>query len=228
MIHCFLTGVQFRLEEAFVLNRREAHDLLDALKDRVASLRRVIDQLSPLDEDDGNAAVAHPGRSGFARKRHRLVCKAVADALAPGFPEIRLFLPWPEYHAHARLATLHGLHRHPLFGGMIEPLDDDALGQAERLGRRVLHLLDRRRDLPHDTRLAIAVGTCVRHRSESPADVVRLIRTVAAGNGDPESLAIRPDDLDAIRSFLGIGLNAVPQEQPAVPALAEDERKRLP
>jgi len=103
MVHCFLTGVQFRLEDAFVLNRRDAHDLLYAFQDRVASLRRVIDQFSPLDDEDGNAATDQSRRSGSARKKHRLVCKAVADALAPGFPEIRLFLAWPEYLSRARL-----------------------------------------------------------------------------------------------------------------------------
>lgn len=179
MIHCFLTGVQFPLEDAFVLNRRDAHDLLDALKERVASLRRVIDQLSPLDEEEGgNSRVAYTGRGAFARKKHRLVCKAVADALAPGFPEIKLFLAWAEYREHVRLIALQALRRHPLFGQAITALDDDALQKTEKLGRAVLHLLDRHRDLPQDTRLAIAAGTCVRHRDQSPADVVRLIRTV--------------------------------------------------
>lgn len=111
MARCFLTGVQFQLEDAFVLNRRDSRDLLDALKERVANLRRVIDQFSPLDEDDCDMAVAHSGRAGFSRKKHRLVCKAVADVIAPGFAEIRLFLPWPEYHSYARLATMHGGRR---------------------------------------------------------------------------------------------------------------------
>lgn len=116
MIHCFLTGVEFGFEEAFVLNRRQAHDLLDTLKDRVVSLKRVIDQLSPLDEIDRNAAVPHPGRRGSARKKHRLVCKAIADALAPGFPEIRLFLPWPEYRTQARRAFRRERCSDTLFG----------------------------------------------------------------------------------------------------------------
>lgn len=226
MVRCFLTGVQFCLEEAFVLNRREARDLLDALKDRVASLRRVIDQFSPLDDEDDNAAVAHNGRTGFARKKHRLVCKAVADALAPGFPEIRLFLTWPEYHSHARLATLHGLRRHPLFGGEIGVLNDDALRQVEKLGKGVLHLLDPKRVLPQDTRLAIAVGTCVHHRGRSPEEVVRLIRTAAAENGDPDALRITQDHLDAVRNILGIRVNVHPPEQAAVSALSKHENKR--
>lgn len=110
MVRCYLTGVQFPIEEAFVLNRREAHDLLDRLKDRVASLRRVIDQLSPLDDEDGGAVPAHVRRKDFVCKKHRLVCQAVAQALAPGCPEIRLFLEWPEYRLQTRFAIRLSAH----------------------------------------------------------------------------------------------------------------------
>ncbi len=79
MARCFLTGVEFRLEQAFVLNRRDAHSLLHMLKDRVACLQRVIEQYSPLDVDEGK--LAWQVRKGFAPKRHRLVCKAVAEVL---------------------------------------------------------------------------------------------------------------------------------------------------
>ena len=108
MVHCFLTGVQVGLEDSFVLNRRQAHDLLNVLKDRVASLRRVVEQFSPLDKQDGYQDVPVARRAGFAPKKHRLVCKAVADALAPGFPEISLFMPWPAYHSQARQAARQG------------------------------------------------------------------------------------------------------------------------
>ena len=47
---CFITGVQFPLDSAFVLNRRDARAPLAVLNDRVASLRRVVDQLAPLDD----------------------------------------------------------------------------------------------------------------------------------------------------------------------------------
>lgn len=123
MVRCFLTGVQFPIEEAFVLNRREAHDLLDVLKDRVASLRRVIDQLSPLDDEDSNAGPAHFARPGFVRKKHRLVSKAVADALAPGCPEIRLFLDWPAYRSQARIAIR--VHANPPRQPAASALSDD-------------------------------------------------------------------------------------------------------
>ena len=105
MIHCFLTGVEVPLEKALVLNRREARELLNALTDRIASLRRVIDQFAPLDvEVDRGWADGQTDQINTARKRHRLVCRTVAEAFAPGFPEIKLFLDWPEYKLRARSA----------------------------------------------------------------------------------------------------------------------------
>ena len=102
MANCYMTGVQFPLETAFVLNRREARDPPDTLKDRVASLQRVMGQLGPLDAQDGYADIPPARRAGLAPRRHRLVCKAVADALAPGFPEIKLFMTWQQYQSQAR------------------------------------------------------------------------------------------------------------------------------
>jgi hypothetical protein len=107
MARCFLTGVEFPLQQAFVLNRRDAHNLLHVLKDRVACLQRVIEQYSPLDAYETKA----PGRAGngFVPKRHRLVCKAVADVLSSGFPEI-------EYRSDARRIALHGVHDEAVLG----------------------------------------------------------------------------------------------------------------
>ncbi len=117
MVRCFLTGVEFPIQQAFVLNRRDARDLLDGLKDRVASLQRVIDQLSPLDTHDPRP-FEQPRKGAFAPKKHRLVCKAVADALAPGFPEIELFQGWPEYCALR--TALHGLKNEPVLGVAVD------------------------------------------------------------------------------------------------------------
>jgi hypothetical protein len=115
MVRCFLTGVEFPLQQAFVLNRRSARDLRDSLKDRVACLQRVIEQLSPLDAQEAKP-FGQTHKSTFAPKKHRLVCKAVADALAPGFPEIELFQSWLEYRSRARRTALHGVHDEPVLG----------------------------------------------------------------------------------------------------------------
>lgn len=113
MISCFMTGVQIQLEDAYVLNRREARDLLDAMKDRVASLRRVVEQYSPLDDQVGYEALPAMRRATLAPKKHRLVCKAVANALAPGFPEIKLFLAWPQYQKNSRQTIKQGVSGKP-------------------------------------------------------------------------------------------------------------------
>ena len=225
---CFLTGVQFHIDKGFVLNRREARDMLDALKQRVASLQRAIDQLSPLDEYDGYAATGVSGRAGFARKKHRLVCKAVADALAPGFPEIRLFIPWPEYQSRAHLASRQVLRHHPVFGKALEGIDDAQFQQAEKLGKSVLNLLDPQRKLPPYTRFAIAVGTCVRHLGHTPAEVVRFIRTAAAEDGDPDFSGLTPGDLDIVRRFLGISVSTAAADPADELAFSENECLRRP
>lgn len=106
MVRCFMTGVELTLESALVLNRREARDLLVKLQDRVASLRRLIEQFSPLDEEPPFPSIGPAPSARSARKRHRLVCKAVESALAPAFPEVRLFVAWPEYQA--RVQALRG------------------------------------------------------------------------------------------------------------------------
>ena len=225
---CFLTGVQFHIDKGFVLNRREARDMLDALKKRVASLQRAIEQLSPLDEDDSYAANAYSGRAGLTRKKHRLVCKAVADALAPGFPEIRLFIPWPEYQSRAHLASRQVLLNHPVFGKALEGLDDSQFRQAEKLAKGVLHLFDPHCKLPPYTRFAITVGTCVRHLGRSPAEVVRFIRTAAAEDGDPDFLGLTPSDLDIVRRFLGISVSTAPADPSDELAFSENECPRQP
>lgn len=195
MVHCYLTGVQFPLDEGYVLNRREAHGLLVALKDRIASLQRIVDQLSPLDDVDTSR---QRGRMPPARKSHRLVCKALAEALAPGYPEIRLFIPWRQYRVHARLTEFHSLRGHPRFGDAIDKLDDDELLRAADLGIAVLRVLDPCRELPHKARLAIKAATCIRHRTLRAPDLLRLMRDAMAGAEAHEVLGLTEDELESL------------------------------
>lgn len=201
MVCCFLTGVQLPIDKALVLNRREARSLLAALNDRVASLRRVIEQLSPLDIDDDATRAAYPQRPGAAHKKHRLICKAVAEALAPAFPEITLFVGWPVYQSQARSTTLNAFRDHPQFGDVIRPLSDVALREAGKLGQAVLGLLDPARALARKTRIAVSAGTCVNHRKCKPAEVVALIRKAAFEASVPNAAGLDEADLAAVRAI---------------------------
>lgn len=40
------------------------------------------------------------------------MCKAVADAMSPGYPEIDLFLEWQNYQDQVRVTTLGDLRSH--------------------------------------------------------------------------------------------------------------------
>lgn len=102
MARCFMTGIQCEIDDAFVLNRRAARQFLDVLKDRVKSLQLAIEQLAPLDEKEVYSRNKLEPKRNFMPMQHRLVCKAVADALSLGYPEINLFHRWPEYQTYAR------------------------------------------------------------------------------------------------------------------------------
>lgn len=104
MVRCFMTGVELPIDQTLVLNRRAAIELLYQLKGRVATLRRILEQYSPLDDFEREHFGSLPSRdlAQHGPKKHRLLCPAAAQVLAPSFPEITLFLPWPEYKARAR------------------------------------------------------------------------------------------------------------------------------
>jgi hypothetical protein len=201
MIHCYITGVQCEIKDSYVLNRREARDLLDRLKDRVASLRRVLEQLSPLDDVEAREFAMAPKYMNFSAKKHRLVCKAVAKGMAPGFPEIKLFVTFEQYRANVRKTVLRGLREHPTLGKEVQDVDDAALLKADNMGKRVLHLLDDRRALPAKVRNAIVLGAVVRLRGQSAEEIAKLIRTTAASNGDGEAMGLTQAHLGAVRSL---------------------------
>lgn len=94
MPRCYYTGLAMPFDKAFVLNRREAHRLRDQLAERLVRLQRLLELLGPMDPSPNT-----PLHSNKAPVRHRLVCKAIAEALAQGFPEVTLFEAWMAYHA---------------------------------------------------------------------------------------------------------------------------------
>ena len=104
MIRCYLTGVQIPIENAMMLNRREALNQLTALREQLTSLQRTVDQFSPMDDMPQAAHPAFAKKKNFASKKHRLVCKAVADALAAAWPGTKMFIAWGEYTAQVRVA----------------------------------------------------------------------------------------------------------------------------
>lgn len=103
MPRCYYTGLAMSFDKAFVLNRREAHRLRDQLSERLVRLQRLLELLGPMDP----VPVDPPLRGKKAPVRHRMVCKPIAEALAQGFPEVRLFEAWAAYQARVLADGMH-------------------------------------------------------------------------------------------------------------------------
>ena len=199
MARCFLTGVEFRVADGHVLNRSGAYHLLRALRNRAESLERLIAQLSPLDKpvaDDTRAMKRPRGR------RHRMICKAVADALAQAYPEIELFLSWPALLTRNAKDRMRLLNEHPLYGGSISALPDEELVPVANLGREVLRLIDPRRELPHGMQVVLNAGICIRHRTKNAIEIAALIRSTISASGDLAALGVPEQEVDLVRASL--------------------------
>lgn len=203
MARCFLTGVEFRVEDGYLLNRSDACRLLRTLRKRAESLERLLAQLSPFDKP----AVGGPGARG---RQHRMICKAVADALAQVYPEIELFLSWPALCARNLRDRMRVLKEHPLYGASISGLPDQELAPVAKLSRQVLRLIDPRREFSRRAELAIKAGVCIRHRTENATSIAALIRSTILGNGDLTALGVPVEQHDALRASLTRVLGAPP------------------
>lgn len=208
MARCFLTGVEFRVEDGHVLNRSDAYRLLRTFRKRAESLERLIAQLSPLDKPAADDSRAMKRIGG---KQHRMICKAVADALAQAYPEIELFLSWPALLARNVKDRMRILEKHPLYGASIAGLADEELVPVAKLSREVLCLIDPRRELSPAVQVAIKAGICIHHRNKSALEIVASIRSTISGNGDLAALGVPEEEHDLVRGSLVRALCALPR-----------------
>lgn len=112
MERCCLTGVEFSLDNGFVLNRRAVRRMLNELNLRSERLQKLLLQYGPLDvvpitfrarakpkqhqaTNESKQAVAPATRT--TQKKHRLLCEAAAKVLNMSEPDLDLFITWPRY-----------------------------------------------------------------------------------------------------------------------------------
>jgi hypothetical protein len=96
MPKCFMTGLEIRLEEALILDRREAYRALKELRGKINALERLISELGQVERVE--LPDKRTGKT-FTRIDSRLVCINVAQALSVIWPEKRLFIRWTEWKA---------------------------------------------------------------------------------------------------------------------------------
>lgn len=199
MPRCFLTGVEFRVEDGHLVNRSDAWRLLRTLRRRAESLERVLAQLSPLDEPAAQGAAGARAPGG---RVHRMVCKAVAEVLARAHPEIELFLAWPALRARNLRHRLGLLREHPLYGVSLRGLSDEELAQVAQLGRKVLRQIDPRRTLSRRTVLAVTAGICARHRLEPAGRIAALIRSAISRGGSLADMGVPAEESSLVAASL--------------------------
>jgi len=215
MARCYLTGVDVDLEDAFVLDLTVAHRTLRELRDRAATLERLITQLG------GTDLVPIPNREGGApwlRKDRRLVSRAMALALAAMAEDRDLFLRWADWRARGRSMRLALLRDDPEYGPGLRALSPAELERAMSLGRQVLDRLARGEHLGHDVRTAVIAGLCVVLRDRTTDDVVAILRNRLASDLPLEDLGVPAGVEPAFRTRLGMrsweGWGAPPEEPP--------------
>ncbi len=207
MARCFLTGVEFRVENGHVLNRSDAYRLLRTLRKRAENLERLLAQLSPLDKPAADDARAMKRAGG---RQHRMICKTVADVLAQAYPEIELFLSWPALFTRNVRDRMRVLKEHPLYGTAVSGLPEEELVPVAKLSRQVLRLIDPNRELSPSVQVALKAGVCIRHRAKSATEIAALIRTTTSGNGDLAALGVPQEECDAVRASLMRVLARIP------------------
>lgn len=200
MAQCYLTGVEIQLEDAYILDLTTAHRTLRELKQKVATLERLIAQLGATD------VVPVPNRAEggtFLRKDRRVVSRSVALALGAVCPDRELFLPWRLWRARGRTWLLSALQQHPDYAGRFREL---SAAEAERvliLAHQVLHRLARGEHLPPEIRMAAIAGVCVTLRERPPEEVVAILRERLTSNAPLEDLGVPAGVEPEFRAALG-------------------------
>lgn len=99
MSKCFITGVEMNISNAYILDISAAHRAMRNMRQRMATLERLTQQLSP--HDDAEVYDVRQNKH-VTRKFRRLVSAQVAAALSAACPEETMFLSWDEWTARNR------------------------------------------------------------------------------------------------------------------------------
>lgn len=173
MARCYLTGVEIKLDDAFVLDLTTVHRTLRELREKTAPLERLIVQLG---ESDVAPIPSRGGTSNYLRKDRRIVSRTVALALGAVCPDRELFLPWRVWRSRGRTLRLSTLSQHPDYGARLRELSAEEQKEVITLARQVLQRLALGEHLPNEVRIAVLAGVCVTLRERSAEEIAAMLQ----------------------------------------------------
>lgn len=185
MFRCFLTGVEIGIESAYVLNRTVLYRVIGGLKEKTATLERLLEQLGVYEEVIVRKAAGQPP---VTKKRRRLVSKAVAEVLRAGFSEPDLFIPFTTWASRTQGRPMSHLANHPLFGASICSASVVQLENAVRLAQEITMRIDPQRSLPNEIVSTLQAGVCLVLNDRETDGAVRAI--ASALESDESCVAI--------------------------------------
>jgi hypothetical protein len=119
MPKCHVTGLDVRLEDAYILNKCEASY---AIRDMRAKIRAIENLVADLGELEKKEMTDRGTGKQFVRLDSRLVCARVAEALTAIWPERKLFIKWIDWREQRR-RMFRSFSNHDNMSGNGEPVE---------------------------------------------------------------------------------------------------------
>jgi hypothetical protein len=132
MARCYLTGIEFPIEDGYVLDKSTVHREVRTLKAKTQNLARLLDLLGPTD------------RTSLRQKtvlRRRLVCRDVAQALSAGLGGQSVFLSWRDFRAQRLVYMAQAMQKEPRYADLIGSVGTTALRRGACLASEALRCI---------------------------------------------------------------------------------------
>jgi hypothetical protein len=172
MPRCFLTGLEMELQSAYVLDVGTALRAVRELQGHVARLKRLVEQLGPID------VVKVPnfnGKGTSVRRHRRLVSPTVAEALNGAGTGHDLFVSWTAWCSRGRILPLLALRSDPDHGPRVRRLSTQDMQRLVALADEVLERMAPGIHLSFEVRNALVAGVCTVLRDNSADEVVEIL-----------------------------------------------------
>jgi len=193
MPRCYLTGIEFSLDDAWMLDTMSARRHRLRLLEMVEIIERQIQLLGDPYPGVGTGPDGSPQKAGVRRKK--LVCQSVAQDIGECLDCPDLFIRFQDFKERQHLNASERLLKHPLLGKRFGALNGKNRLQVVRLASRVFRKL-----FPPGSKLSAKAnnalaGVCLAMRDESPQTIAE---TLVAGGLKLTALGITEGEAQAL------------------------------